>query len=548
MTLQSKKGSMAMEVVIGIAILLLVAWVMYTLIMKSGGTANDLFTECSGMGGGIWSPNRCDSSVSVESPIVERAQLEGVLHYCCIPLPGKREKFDITYENEYKSDINQHGTDLDTKELKKETSRSKKSSGSSSSSGTSIGSTAGMDSSIHFILNGEEISHITTKTYSANIDKNGLIYSRDKQEFKVSQTLSDKGIDVGRCMFVVRPAMVYDSAGEKKIKSNTGATADFVVTKSSGGNCEDSISITDITLDLLAGTSYSVPGFYKWDFIYWEKGSTAENGDGSATTYIAIQEGTSGTSSNSGDIDKADLKYNLIIYDEIISSRNNEATCYLSAVVVDNYGDEYFPLRAFYEKTDSSTAPQSYSGILDGKSKSFDIGLTDYVHFSFGLENSPSDDFNYGFKNCDKIEFMSINEYRNKFFGCSRYALVCDYAKSACVDAFSRPGADCEKNVEDCVWKKDFPLGDCLICSKTTVSTCADYDNRKTCESNQCFGTDGMNERCFYNLGNCEKCVFTTTNPCAQYKKIRDCNGDPCKLKEFTSKVCSWESGECVSS
>lgn len=553
MAIRTKKGDVSWtNLIFGLLIALIIAAVLIFIIGKTGKTGNNLLGECQGMGGGVWSPNPCNPSVSVESFLVERVEYKGKLQYCCVPLPGKSDAFYVVYENVSKSDINKYGTDGTVK--KTGDSASSTSSTNSGTTTTQQGDVS-VEGPIHFILNGREISHASTRIYTAGMQTNGLMYSRAKQTFKVSQSLSNNGVDVGRCMIVVRPAMVYDSDGQKKIKANTGAPENYV-TKVDLAQCEDSISATDVILPLLSG-DYAVPGFYKWDFIYWKKGSTAVDGDGSATTYLTLVEGSAPSSgSNGGDTgentggdENGSSELTLEIYDSVISARDNKAICYFSAVVVDENWNEYFPEHAYYEVTNSINPPTQYTNVFPENSVVIDIGPNDYLHYSFGINDGDALEERYfDFENCDEVSFLTMDDYRNDVMNCAGQALVCDYTKkSYCTHPPERPNY-CTKLFEDCLWDAAFPVGDCFICSNDHVTTCADYDNAKTCESNQCQGVGQMNDRCFYQDGSCRSCNYGVQSPnsCASYDNKDDCKNDPCNFNGFLGKTCKWESGACT--
>lgn len=482
------------------------AYILMYILGKGAGTLDDVFVECSGIGGGVWTAERCNPSVSVESPVVPRT--EGYI--CCIPLPGIRERFEEVYADDFKLDINKNGV---------------KSGGSSGSGSSSSGSTN--KGPIQFVLNGNDISKATSTLYTAGMPTNGIILSEDEQTFQVVQTLKEQ---LGKCSISIYPAKIDE--GTQKIYSNTVADEDHKITFEQEA-CEKSITVSKVKLALLDG-NYAEPGFYKWDFKYWKDGNTGEQWDGSETTFIGIKEGVAGPEEGS-------LK--LVTYTQRVS-RNNVATCYLFVGVIDDADNERLPVNSTYMYSEADVEDITKLPITINLKPQ--AGLNS-VAFNFAEKNVVDSPFqtSYTFDECNEVVVFDLNYYKSNYQTCSN--MLCDYTRDSCLTTgFRNPGNSCTKDVENCYWDWILLGGACMKCD-SNIKSCSDYD-KQTCASNQCFDGVNMRDRCYVNKNkDCAACNLDTSSvACEDYKKKSICEDDPCNYKGLMNKTCKWESGNCV--
>lgn len=524
--MQNKKGnSMPINIVIYVVIgLILLAVLVYMIMNNFAPTATKLFEECGTLSAGVWTTERCDTKVSMESKIVERIMYNDELHYCCVAIPGKEAKFEERYANDLLNDLNKYGTTGKPKDVS-----------NTGSSNTGSGSTT--NNEIRFILDGKEIPQATTNTYTSNFRAQGTTYSGDLQSYVIEQDLPGT---LGECRIEVQPAILVDENGEKKLKqqNSAGPGKEVIVIQK---ECQRSIGNSSAQLQALTAE----PGLYKWDFSYKTRG--VDGDAASYTAYIKIINGPSPTGGNTG-TGSATGEYELTFFDEAYS-RNNHRTCILTATLRDKGNGEKQPLTGalYFDIKNDGTQP------LEPLTKEFKQGTYtlwqgQQLLIRYGPERQTGfEDYLLDFDDCDTIDYVDETTYQNNAASCmgSEYIYQCDYSrKSECGKPYDRGSSYCYETYDDCWWEKDFPVGDCRTCDNR-IRTCSDYQEYRSCESNQCLGENGMNDRCYFYQGECKECRYDLTDPCTQHEEKADCKNDICQIKDYLGITCEWISGSC---
>lgn len=513
--IKSKKAE-ALNIMFKVAsILLLLAFISWIIIYKLSPSAVAPLNYCTG---GAWTKEPCDTSVSMENPMMSSRMINKEKRYCCIPKAGLDEQFKETYADELKN-----SPALENSNSNNEVSSTNK--------------------PIEFELNGKPVTLAKTADYTTNPTIGGIILTGDKQSFKIKQHIVGKnGEKVAKCKFTIRPVEVKDLGSKKVFSQSKSASGDFELDTGIIDPCEDSISKTNVTLLALNKDPFKDSPFYKWDFTYWYENSQNDiAGDGSAIAFISTKD----VGSNSDDAGKPFLEH---FFERV--TRKNDATCYVYVGVNEGDGEESMPSSSYYDLYVDDGTNKAVQTIYDITELPFSINLAfnSKANLFFKDDNLEQE---YSrlikFDECNKIVINTLKNYESHYLKClDSKDYACTYSRKACESNSRYPSDDCVEDLANCYWEYSLTGGSCLNCETKKITSCEDYTTSGSCENNQCQGNTS-NSRCYWKSkllgGSCKTCNYD--NICSSYDKKSDCEKNPCK---FSSEIkdCKWESGKCV--
>lgn len=500
--------ALAWSSIITIIVLLLVAAVAIFFFLQGVGKGSIALYECSSLQNGLWIDGKCDPTISYESVMFSSIDNGegGPRKHCCVPKPGMEEAYEEKYGPYRNSPENNPG-------------------GTGGTGGT------GNAGRIYYIkINDETMlsmtNHVSYDEYDEGVSIK-IISPND--ELKIAGINSIES-DIDNCSLSIRQAQYFELNGEQRIGQEKGDDGNLVPTdkliEAEGEDCKEGLVFDKIQLTPPEASGDLLP-FYKVDYVINPK----EGESVSESTYISF----------------LDEVNSLIVQNDLVIARDNVANCFVSAYLLVGEDEVEEPFTGTIKYKNQKI---DYEDFTDANTeRTFEIDYNSGKHWLKFIQPGASEvEKEYSFTKCDSVTYMLWDGYTQSYGEC--LAGSCDYSKSVCNDPNSR-STSCEKNIDDCRWKKGG--GECLTCEEMQVSTCGQYNQKDTCDSNQCF--EWVESRCYWQQtgiieanGDCLECDYGSADggdPCfEQYKKKKSCQNDACQFDQFSMlgvENCLWD-------
>ncbi len=520
MLFKSKKGNEGLKFAIYAVLMILLLLLAVNLLGKGASPISDKFTKCSSAGG-YWSDKVVAGDYEVKNDLIKPRRIGDDIEYCYIALPSFNNEFQEEYAKEIKEtrlkEIKEYKNSVSTNEGGSSTTSSKE---------------------LYLEINKEKKYFQPIKnpnTYVEGMKPNVEFYEEDDNTFKIIQNFKK---DLKRCKVTIRPAKITTSAsGASKLSqvNGLGNNDDFVVTLDKK-TCEKSLTLNISSLKTLENTSYKNPGFYKLDYYYWF--NETNESSGVRIAFIRILSGSSEIDASEPGSGKPPTSLNILEKD---FSRDNHRTCMIT-FARDGDSKEY-PVQF---QTINTQGNLDISKIQEFYLTKETLATKLIFTIDLGSNKTLQKTKVFSFDDCNIVKYIPPKQFNFPNCGPNPSVFCSSYPKTTCNDPVKRDGT-CEQMDAKCYWDRSFPIGDCLACEEN-INSCSDYDNKKTCESNQCFGNGLMNNRCFYD-GDCQTCEFSKTyeDSCNQYKSRAVCERDPCDFGPYEGvSSCEWINKKCV--
>jgi hypothetical protein len=539
--MRRNKRAMAMPLILQILIFLIVLGVVYFLIIRFTSGAADLTNQCTALDGrSLYVPDACNPDVSFENKLVERKEIAGTVHVCCSPLPGQASSFDNAYSQYKDSELNYLDARVGTAPT------------SSVVSDSGYTRVTPQNSEVQFFVNGDEIEQTFNVNYEEGMPPNAQVLKNSQNLFRVDHTFTDGAY----CTLKMRPIYAESSGRIRFVSLNDQQQQYNFVTTSVG--CDSPLQLPIKAIRTLEETGFAEPGFYKIEFVQWNNEQEQQVLQ-VASAIIQVSETTDVVG-----VQTPSTTDTILIKPIKESARNNIVTCIFAPYMA---SDDRFPNdNSRYLASDASQAPETYPNTFDN-SGFFSLqepgagSQEPYVHI-YLEEQGATRETSFAYTQCDYVDVFSAQAYEANYGNQCQQTACSEFSKSECRNPADR-SLICDQEIQNCYWDKATTIdewfdndgmmfeGDCKNCG--AISSCNQYDDAASCNSNQCLGQSNMDQRCFWNTqgqNNCRQCNYqgSAQSQCGQYLDEDSCTQDFCQFQERSNAFCTWTGSQCTSS